>query len=214
MKRLQLSYVDILHCHRPDPEVPMEEVVFAIDYILRNGLALYWGTSMWSARELEEAHRVCKELGCMPPIVEQPSYSMLMREKVEKEYDPICKKYGMGLTTFSPLAGGILTDKYNNGMPEGSRLACFPHLRKHFEEQGILSEKTFARLRKLQTIADTLGASMSQLAIAWCLKNDNVSSVILGVSNPEQLVENLKALQFKEKLDNEIMTEIDKVLKS
>ena len=213
MKRLQLSYVDILHCHRPDPEVPMEEVVFAIDYILRSSLALYWGTSMWSARELE-AHKVCKELGCMPPHCGTAIVQHVDERKGGKRIRSYLQKVRYGLTTFNPLAGGILTNKYNNGMPEGSGLACFPHLRKHFEEQGILSEKTFARLRKLQTIADTLGVSMSQLAIAWCLKNDNASSVILGVSGSKQLTENLKALEIKKKLDDELMKEIEKILES
>lgn len=212
LKRLQMDYVDILYCHRPDPNVPMEEVVFAMDYILREGLALYWGTSEWSAKEIEEAHRVCKELGVMPPIVEQPQYNMFVRERVEKEYAPLYEKYGMGLTTYSPLASGLLSGKYNNGIPENSRLATFPQVRKWLEEGGLLNEKTFEKLRKLQNIADQLGASLPQLAIAWILKNKNVSSVILGVSRPEQLEENLKAVEIKEKLTDEVMEEIEKIL--
>jgi aryl-alcohol dehydrogenase-like predicted oxidoreductase len=207
-----MDYVDILYCHRPDPNVPMEEVVFAMDYILREGLALYWGTSEWSAKEIEEAHRVCKELGVMPPIVEQPQYNMFVRERVEKEYAPLYEKYGMGLTTYSPLASGLLSGKYNNGIPENSRLATFPQVRKWLEEGGLLNEKTFEKLRKLQNIADQLGASLPQLAIAWILKNKNVSSVILGVSRPEQLEENLKAVEIKEKLTDEVMEEIEKIL--
>ncbi|MCD6104157.1 MAG: aldo/keto reductase, partial [Thermosipho sp. (in: Bacteria)] len=200
LKRLQLDYVDIVYCHRPDPETPIEETVLAMDYLVRNGLALYWGTSEWSAEQLENAHKACKELNCIPPIVEQPQYNMLVKERVEKEYLPIYEKYGMGLTTFSPLASGILTGKYNNGIPEDSRLAKFPGLRKHLEESGILSEKTFEKLQKLQKIADELGAKLSQLALAWCLLNPHVSSVILGVSKMEQLHENLNALEIKEKI--------------
>jgi len=212
LKRLQLDYVDIVYCHRPDPETPIEETVLAMDYLVRNGLALYWGTSEWSAEQLENAHKACKELNCIPPIVEQPQYNMLVKERVEKEYLPIYEKYGMGLTTFSPLASGILTGKYNNGIPEDSRLAKFPGLRKHLEESGILSEKTFEKLQKLQKIADELGAKLSQLALAWCLLNPHVSSVILGVSRLEQLQENLKALEIKEKITEDIKKEIRRIL--
>ncbi|MDK2839497.1 MAG: hypothetical protein PWQ83_1047 [Thermosipho sp. (in: thermotogales)] len=212
LKRLQLDYVDIVYCHRPDPETPIEETVLAMDYLVRNGLALYWGTSEWSAEQLENAHKACKELNCIPPIVEQPQYNMLVRDRVEKEYLPIYEKYGMGLTTFSPLASGILTGKYNNGIPEDSRLARFPGLRKHMQESGILSEKTFEKLQKLQKIADELGSKLSQLALAWCLLNPHVSSVILGVSRLEQLHENLKALEVKEKITEDVEKEIRKIL--
>lgn len=183
-----------------------------MDYIVRNGLALYWGTSEWSAEQLEAAHKACKELNCIPPIVEQPQYNMLVRKRVEEEYKPIYEKYGMGLTIWSPLASGILTGKYNNGIPENSRLARFPHLRKHLEENGLLGEKVFKKLQKLQKIADELDAKMSQLAIAWCLLNDNVSSVILGVSSKEQLHENLKAIEIKEKITEDLEKQIREIL--
>ncbi|ABR30025.1 alcohol dehydrogenase [Thermosipho melanesiensis] len=212
LKRLQLDYVDIVYCHRPDPETPIEETVLAMDYLIRNGYALYWGTSEWSAQQLENAHKACKELNCVPPIVEQPQYNMLVRNRVEKEYQPIYEKYGMGLTIWSPLASGILTGKYNNGIPEDSRLARFPNLKKHLEENGILTEKTFEKLQKLQKIADELDAKLSQLAIAWCLLNPNVSSVILGVSKMEQLHENLNALKVKEKITDDMEKEIRKIL--
>jgi len=214
LKRLQLEYVDIVYCHRPDPEVPMEEIVFAMDYILREGLALYWGTSEWSAEEIEKAHEVCKELHVQPPIVEQPQYNMFVRERVEKEYSILYEKYGMGLTTYSPLASGLLSGKYNDGIPEGSRLATFPQVKKWLEEAGLLSEKTFEKIRKLQRIANELGATLPQLAIAWILKNEHVSSVILGVSKPEQLQENLKAIEVKKQLDDSVMKEIDEILRS
>lgn len=212
LRRLQLDYVDLIYCHRPDPETPIEETVLAMDYIVRNGLALYWGTSEWSADQLEAAHKACKELNCVPPIVEQPLYNMLSRERVEKEYLPIYEKYGMGLTTFSPLASGILTGKYNNGIPENSRLARFPWLRKNLEERGLLSNETLGKVREIGKIAKEFGVKQSQLALAWCLKNPRVSSVILGVSNSEQLKENLKAIEVKEKLTEDIMEKIKKIL--
>ncbi|MDI3473016.1 MAG: hypothetical protein PWQ20_1168 [Thermotogaceae bacterium] len=213
LKRLQLDYVDLLYCHRPDPEVPIEETVWAMDYIIRNGLALYWGTSEWSVEQLEAAHQACKELNCIPPIVEQPQYNMLVRERVEKEYQPIYEKYGMGLTIYSPLASGLLTGKYNDGIPKGSRLDRFPQVKKWLEEAGILSEKTFEKLRKIEEIAKKdLNTNLATLAIAWILKNPNVSSVILGVSNVDQLHENLKAIEIKEKLTDEIMKKIDEIL--
>ncbi|ACR80365.1 MULTISPECIES: potassium channel beta subunit family protein [Kosmotoga] len=212
LKRLQLDYVDILYCHRPDPETPIEETVLAMDYLVRNGLTLYWGTSEWSYEELEAAHKVCKELNCIPPIVEQPQYNMLVREKVEKEYAPIYEKYGIGLTTWSPLASGVLTGKYNNGIPEGSRLARFSWLRKSLEEKGLLSDETLSKVRKLEKIAKSLDAKLSQLALAWCLKNPHVSSVILGVSSVNQLHENMAALEVKSKLTDDVMNEIENIL--
>lgn len=213
LKRLQLDYVDLLYCHRPDPEVPIEETVWAMDYIVRNGLALYWGTSEWSAEQLESAHQVCKELNCIPPIVEQPQYNMLVRERVEKEYQPIYEKYGMGLTIYSPLASGLLTGKYNDGIPKGSRLDRFPQVKKWLEEAGILNERTFEKLRKIEEIAKKdLNTNLATLAIAWILKNPNVSSVILGVSNVDQLHENLKAIEIKGKLTDDVMRRIDEIL--
>jgi len=213
LKRLQLDYVDLIYCHRPDPEVPIEETVWAMDYIVRNGLALYWGTSEWSAEQLEAAHKACKELNCIPPIVEQPQYNMLVRKRVEEEYEPIYEKYGMGLTTFSPLASGLLTGKYNDGIPKGSRLDRFPQVRKWLEEAGMLNEKTMNKLKRIEKIAkEDLNTNLATLAIAWILKNPNVSSVILGVSNVDQLRENLKAIEIKEKLTDEILNEVNKIL--
>lgn len=212
LKRLQLSYVDLLYAHRPDPETPMEEVVLAMDYIVRNGLAFYWGTSEWSAGELEEAHRVAEKLNAIHPVVEQPQYNLLSRERVEKEYLPLYEKYGMGLTVWSPLASGLLTGKYNDGIPQDSRLARFPGLKKHLEENGMLSKENLEKVGKLANVAKELGIGLPQLALAWVLKNENVSSVILGVSRVEQLEENLKALEAKEKLTDEVMKEIESVI--
>ncbi|MCL4407974.1 MAG: aldo/keto reductase [Thermotogae bacterium] len=212
LKRLQMKYVDLVYCHRPDPSVPMEEVVLAMDYIIRSGMALYWGTSEWSAQELEEAHRVCKEWKCVEPIVEQPQYNMLKREKVEKEYLPIYEKYGMGLTTFSPLASGFLTGKYNNGIPKGSRLDLFPDLKKRFEEQGRLSGVLVERVEKLGKVARDLDIKLSQLAISWVLKNQHVSSVLLGVSNIDQFKENLSVIEVEKKLTEDVMKKIERII--
>ncbi|MGC8682938.1 MAG: aldo/keto reductase [Athalassotoga sp.] len=212
LKRLQMKYVDLVYCHRPDPSVPMEEVVLAMDYIVRSGMALYWGTSEWSAQELEEAHRVCKEWKCVEPIVEQPQYNMLKRERVEKEYLPIYEKYGMGLTTFSPLASGFLTGKYNNGIPKGSRLDLFPDLKKRFEEQGKLSGALVEKVEKLGKVAKDLDIKLSQLAISWVLKNQHVSSVLLGVSNMDQFKENLSVIKSEKKLTEDVMKKIEEII--
>jgi voltage-dependent potassium channel beta subunit len=208
LKRLQLDYVDILYCHRPDPEVPMEEVVWTMDQIVRSGLAFYWGTSEWSAEEIERAHQVAKELNCIPPVVEQPQYNLIFKDRVEKEYAPLYEKYGMGLTTWSPLASGVLTGKYLEGIPQGSRLDRWPWLKQVMEERGIFGEETTNKIKRLKQIADDLGVTMSQLSIAWCLKNPHVSSVILGVSSLEQLKENIKAVEVKDKITDEIYREL------
>ncbi len=214
LKRLQLDYVDIVYCHRPDPETPMEEVVDAMEFILSKGYALYWGTSEWPAESIAEASRLARERGIMPPIVEQPQYNMLVRKKVEEEFLPLYDDPGIGLTTFSPLASGVLTGKYNNGIPPGSRLDRFPRLREHLEKEGVLSEGIFEKLRALQEIADSLETNLAQLAIAWVLKNPRVTSVILGVSSVEQFQENIKATEVKERLSDDIMREIEEVLTS
>ncbi len=211
LRRLQMDYVDIVYCHRPDPETPMEEVISGIKYILDRGMALYWGTSEWSAEEIQEATRLAREAGIMPPIVEQPQYNLLTRKRVEVEYMPLYQEPGIGLTTFSPLASGILTGKYLEGIPEGSRLKEFPTLRQWMEESGLLSNEVMEKVRRFKGIADELGVSMSQLAIAWVLKNERVTSVILGVSSLEQFDENLKALQVKEMLTQDVMKRIEEI---
>lgn len=206
LKRLKLDYVDLLYCHRPDPSTPIEETVRAMDYLVRSGQALYWGTSEWSAEEIESAHQISKELGCIPPTVEQPQYNLFHHQRVEEEYAPLCAKYGMGLTTFSPLAFGILSGKYNQGMPAGSRLAENPMWRSEDMEQRI------QKARALLPIAESLNCTLSQLAIAWCLKNIHVSSVIVGASNLEQLKENMLALPVVENLNEKILGEIKKLV--
>ena len=206
LQRLQLDYVDLLFCHRPDPDTPIEETVLAMDYIIRNGFALYWGTSEWSAEQIEEAYVTARELGCSPPSMEQPEYNMFHRERVEKEYAPLYAKYGLGTTIWSPLAFGLLTGKYNNGIPAESRLAHEEWLIPKDFEQRI------EKVKELGKIAQQLECSMSQLALAWCLKNPQVSTVITGASKVNQLLENLEAIEVKEKLKAEVMTEIEAII--
>ena len=206
LRRLRLDYVDLLFCHRPDPDTPIEETVRAMDVIVRQGKAFYWGTSEWSAQQIEEAHSIAKELHCIPPVMEQPEYSMLARERVEREYARLYERYGMGTTIWSPLSSGILTGKYNDGIPEDSRLARQSWL------QPRLSEERVAIVRELQGVACELGCAMSQLAIAWCLRNEHVSTVILGASNGPQLEENLGASDVVERLTDDVMTQIAGIL--
>jgi len=212
LKRLQLDYVDLIFCHRPDPTTPIEETVFAMDYLIRNGLALYWGTSEWSAEQLEEAYQIADKRNLIAPTMEQPQYNMFVREKVEKEFKPLYEKYGLGLTTWSPLASGVLTGKYNEGIPEDSRLAKFKGLKDEFEKGGLLSQENIEKVKKLTKIANDLGATMAQLAIAWLLKNPNVSTVITGASRAEQVKENVKAAEIKEKITEDVMEKIENIL--
>jgi voltage-dependent potassium channel beta subunit len=205
LKRLDLEYVDILFCHRPDFQTSIEESVRAIDTLIKQGLVFYWGTSEWPAERIREAHRFAQSSGCIPPIVEQPQYNLFARERVEEEYKPLFEEFRMGTTTWSPLASGILTGKYQNSFPEKSRLAENEWLREK------LTPEVKDCVNKLKGIANDLGISLSQLAIAWCLKNPNVSTVILGASSKEQLVQNLSALKVKSLLTPEVMNKIDEV---
>ena len=207
LKRLQVDYVDLLYCHRPDPNTPIEETVRAMDYLVRSGQTLYWGTSEWSAAQIIEAYDLSYQLGCIPPSVEQSQYNLFHRERIEEEYAPLYQKYGMGVTTFSPLAFGILSGKYNEGLPADSRLALYPEWRSPDMERRINLTK------ELKTIADELSCSLAQLSIAWCLKNSHVSSVILGASTQQQLVENIQTLSLINQLDPHILTKIDLILR-
>ncbi|HEX2549779.1 MAG TPA: aldo/keto reductase [Gammaproteobacteria bacterium] len=206
LKRLQLDYVDLLFCHRPDPDTTIEETVLAMDYLVRNNYAMYWGTSEWSVAQIENAYQIAEKLGCMKPSMEQPKYHMFFRDHLEKDYLPLFKKYGMGTTIWSPLASGILSGKYHHGIPQDSRLAREAWLiPNNFQE---LVEKT----RSLFTIAKDLQCTMAELAIAWCLKNPNVTSVITGATKKEQLLENLGAIEVKSRLNANVMAEINKIL--
>lgn len=207
LRRLQLNYVDLLYCHRPDLDTTIEETVLAMDYLVRNGYALYWGTSEWSALQIETAFQIAEKLNCIKPSMEQPKYNMFFRDHIEKDYLPLFERYGLGTTTWSPLASGILSGKYHHGIPQESRLA----------KEAWLIPNNFqdlvAKTKEITKIADDLSCTTSQLAIAWCLKNPHVSSVITGATKKEQLIENLEAVEVKMQLTPEIMTKINQILK-
>jgi voltage-dependent potassium channel beta subunit len=206
LRRLQLDYVDLLYCHRPDLETPLEETVLAMNYLVQQGYAFYWGTSAWSAEQITQAHQIAEKLGCIKPAMEQPKYNLFFRDSLESEYLPLFEKYGMGTTIWSPLASGILSGKYHHGIPQNSRLDKEAWLIPlHFQAQV---EKTQA----LSNLAGTLNCTTAQLAIAWCLKNPYVSSVIIGATTNEQLLENLGSIAIKNKLTNELMTVINRII--
>lgn len=206
LRRLRLSYVDVLFCHRPDPTTPVEETVRAMDYCIKSGYAFYWGTSEWSAAQIIAAQEAAERFLCIPPIVEQPQYNLLKRERVEREYATLYKKYGMGLTTWSPLASGILSGKYNDGIPKGSRLDKNEWLRQE------LTPSVVAKVKRLGDLAKELDCTLSQLSIAWCLKNPDVSTVLTGASSVEQIEENMKAVALKERLTDSVLKQIDKII--
>jgi voltage-dependent potassium channel beta subunit len=198
LARLQMDYVDLIFCHRPDIYTPIEETVRAMNFLLAQGLAFYWGTSEWNAQQITAAYGIARREHLVPPLMEQPQYHMFERERVEKEYLPLYKEIGLGATTWSPLASGLLTGKYNDGIPAGSRLAMenYAWLRKNFESAE--GQQRLAKVRLLAPLAEALSCSMAQMALAWCLKNPHVSTVITGASRPEQVADNLKALEVVE----------------
>ena len=209
LRRLQMDYVDLVFCHRPDPETPIEETVRAMDVVIKQGKAFYWGTSEWSAGEILKADGIARQYGLTPPSMEQPQYNMFHRNIFEIEYDPIFKQLGYGTTIWSPLASGVLSGKYANGIPADSR-AALPGF-GWLQERQITAER-IEKVKQLSVIAGALGCTMPQLALAWCLKNPNVSTVITGASRPEQVVENMKAIDFEDKLTPEVMEKIELVL--
>lgn len=211
LQRLRVEHLDLYFCHRPDPDTPIVETVAAMDTLVRQGKVLYWGTSEWSADDIIEAHRVAKQNHLYAPTMEQPQYNLLHRERVEKEYAPLYDAYGMGTTIWSPLASGLLSGKYNDGVPDGSRLSQpgYEWLREAvLEHDGSRLEK----VRRLAPIAAELGVSLAQLAVAWCLSNRHVSTVMLGASKLEQLEQNLAALDVLAKLDKDVLKHIDKAV--
>ena len=212
LRRLRVEYLDLYFCHRPDPAVPMEEIVRMMTELIHQGKVLYWGTSQWSAQQLSEAYGVARQYHLIPPTMEQPQYSMFHREKVEAEFAPLYDTIGLGTTTFSPLYFGILTGKYNDGIPADSRasLPGYEWVRENVESER--GQQQIAKVRQLMPIAEGLGATMSQLAIAWCLRNPRVSTVILGASRVSQVHENLKALDVLPQLTDDVMTAIEDVL--
>ena len=214
LARLQLDYVDLIFCHRPDINTPIEETVRAMSYLVNQGKAFYWGTSEWSIEQIMQAYHIARREHLVPPSMEQPQYNMFHRERVEKEYAPAYAEFGLGTTIWSPLASGLLSGKYNDGIPTDSRLNLkgYEWLRQRFEsEEG---QKNLSKVRQLASIATDLGCTMPQLALAWCLKNPHVSTVITGASKPEQVVENMKALDVVAKLTPAVVERIEGVLQN
>jgi voltage-dependent potassium channel beta subunit len=211
LQRLQTDYLDIYFCHRPDVNVPIEEVVWTMHNLIQQGKVLYWGTSQWSGAEIMEAHRVADRFGLIAPTVEQPQYNMFERFKMEQDYIPVFKNAGLGTTIWSPLAAGFLTGKYNNGIPSDSRLAIegFDWLKERWIQDAKLE-----KVKQLGVLADEMGVSLAALAIAWTIKNPNVTTAILGATKKEQLTENLKALDVVKLLNDEVMNRIDEILQN
>jgi voltage-dependent potassium channel beta subunit len=211
LQRLQTDYLDLYFCHRPDKNTPIEEVVLTMNTLIQQGKILYWGTSEWSGVELMEAHRVAQHYRLIGPSVEQPQYNLFERNKIENDYLEVYKNVGLGTTIWSPLAAGLLTGKYNNGIPEGSRLAIegFDWLK----ERWIMQDK-IEKVQQLQLLANELGCSLPALSIAWCIKNPNVTTAILGATKKEQLIDNLTALKAVELLTTEVIGKIEATMQN
>jgi voltage-dependent potassium channel beta subunit len=212
LKRLQVDYLDLYFCHRPDIDTPIEETVRAMHNLVLQGKIIYWGTSEWSAQEITEAHAVASANGLTPPVMEQPQYNLLHRDKVEAEYRPLYENYGLGTTIWSPLASGILTGKYNEGIPDDSRLNLpdYKWLKDLWTNED--GKGKLEKVRKLTELSKEIGISMVHLSIAWCLKNPNVSTVILGASRLSQLEDNLKAADAVEKLTPDVLQKIEEIV--
>jgi voltage-dependent potassium channel beta subunit len=211
MQRLQVDYLDLYFCHRPDPDTRILETVRAMNTLIEQGKVLYWGTSEWTARDIQEAHMMAERYGLIPPTMEQPQYNLFHRQKVEKDFKPLyASEHGLGTTVWSPLASGILTGKYLDGIPDDSRLAMdgLDWLKDHW-----LSEDKFVEmLNELNGVADDLGTSLHRMALAWCLKNPHVSTVILGASKVSQLKDNLQALEVVPQMTDEVMEKLDRIV--
>ena len=211
LERLRVDHLDLYFCHRPDPDTPIEETVAAMDTLVRQGKVLYWGTSEWPAEAIAEAHRIARENHCYAPVAEQPQYNLLHRERVEREYAPLYERFGMGTTIWSPLASGLLAGRYNEGIPDDSRLAQpgYEWLRETVLGSG---RERVERVRHLAPIAQELGVSQAQLALAWCLANPHVSTVLLGASRREQLEQNLEALELVPRIDAAMRQRIEQAV--
>ena len=212
--RLQLDYLDLYFCHRPDPETPIEETVRAMHTLIMQGKICYWGTSEWSAKEIKEAYKISKEYYLTPPSMEQPQYNMFEREKMEKEYTEIFQTEKMGTTIWSPLASGLLTGKYMKGMPTNTRtsLKNYKFIKDSFESEEY--KMRHEKVRQLDQLSNDLNIPLVNLALGWCLKNDNVSTVILGASKAEQLNQNLKTLDYMDLINDDAMEKIEKILQN
>jgi voltage-dependent potassium channel beta subunit len=214
LTRLQLTYVDLIFCHRADIHTPIEETVRAMTRVIEQGKAFYWGTSEWSGEQIKEAVYIARREHLIPPQMEQPEYNMFSRERVEKEYARLYRDFGLGTTIYSPLASGLLTGKYNEGIPQGTRasLADYQWLREDFEREE--AQRNLEKVKRIQPIAEELGCTMAQLALAWCLKNPYVSTVITGASRPEQVYENMKALEIVARLTDPVVERIESILEN
>ena len=204
LKRMKVDYLDLFYCHRPDPETPILETIYGMNDLITQGKIMYWGTSEWSAKEIEEAFKLCKDYNLRCPTMEQPQYNILHRDRMENEYKSLFQKYSLGTTIWSPLASGLLTGKYNDGIPSQSRFNVkgYEWLREEMENTD------FKKIKEVGEIAKSLNITQSQLAIIWCLNNKNVSSVILGASNNKQLKENLESINLIENIDSKILDKI------
>jgi voltage-dependent potassium channel beta subunit len=211
LQRLQVDYLDLFFCHRPDKKTPIEETVWAMNLLLQQGKILYWGTSEWSGVEIMEAHRVAEKYRLIGPVMEQPQYNLFERSKVEVEYKEIYKNVGLGTTIWSPLAAGLLSGKYNEGVPKGSRFALegFDWLRDRW-----MVDDRIKKVKKLTDLAAKLGTSTAALSIAWCIKNPDVTTAILGATKKQQLTDNLKALEVMNLLTPEVMEKIEAIMKT
>jgi len=212
LKRLQVEYLDLFFCHRPDPETPIEETVRAMDVLIQQGKVLYWGTSEWEAEQLIEAYKIAAKYNLTPPSMEQPEYNLFNRVKVEQDYLPLYKKYGLGTTIWSPLASGLLTGKYNHGFPSNSRVFVkgYEWIKEKFESEETIQK--IGKVKELQPIAESLNISLTQLSLGYCIKNPNVSTVILGATKKEQLKENLSTLQILDKITEKTLIKIKKIM--
>jgi aryl-alcohol dehydrogenase-like predicted oxidoreductase len=209
-----VDYLDMYFCHRPDVDTPIEETVLAMNDLIRQGKILYWGSSEWSAEQVREAHQVARDFRVIGPTMEQPEYNLFKRERVELEYARLYETVGLGTTIWSPLASGILTGKYENGIPEGTRITLkgYEWLRERFlSPEG---QAKIAKAKELRLLAESHGLKLSQMSLLWCLKNPNVSTVILGASTLDQLRENLSALDHKEKMTDDLMQKIENIVKN
>ncbi|MGA3218686.1 MAG: aldo/keto reductase [Acidimicrobiales bacterium] len=208
LERLGLDFVDLLFCHRPDPETPIEETVWAMSDIVGSGKALYWGTSEWSAEEIRAAWEIAERHHLHKPVVEQSQYNLFTRERVEKEYARLYEDIGLGLSIWSPLASGLLSGKYLGGIPDDSRAALPGY---EWLKEELSDERRNAKVRQLKNVADELGASLAQLSLAWCAANPHVSTVITGASRVEQVRENLGALEVIDRLSDDVLDRIDRI---
>lgn len=211
LQRLQLGYLDLYFCHRADQDTPVEETVWAMNTLIQQGKILYWGTSEWSGVRIMEAHKVARQYNLIGPTMEQPQYNLFERRKVENEFKEIYDSVGLGTTIWSPLASGMLTGKYNDGVPKGSRLS---RSEMSWLVDKVLSDDKIKKVKKLSDFASRIGVSTASLSIAWCIKNPHVTTAILGATKKQQLLENLKALEVLEKLTPDIMEKIEKIMQT